>query len=462
MSDQRLTELIAEAKRLRYSRRTVLRRAAALGLTAPALGAVLAGTGHVTARAKAPAVQLGGKLNILAGSYFVPEAQTFFDEQTKTWGDENGVEITTDYVNWPDIQAKVAAAVESGAGPDIVELRDTWTYLYYEQMVDLNDLAGTVGEAGGGWYDWAENTVAVDGQYYAIPVGTSSAAFAYRQSYLDEVGAAAFPKTWEELFTVGAQLKAIGKPIGQALGHSTGDPPNFAYSYMWAHGAMEVEDDGKTIAVNKPEFVDALERLIAGWGEAFDETGLSWDDSANNRAFLSDQISATINGSSVYIAAQNAAAGASTTDYEVVVDPADINHADFPEGPAGRFNVLGSWSYGMMKYSENQEAARAFLEWWLAPEQFQPWLEAQKGYIIPALPSYAENPIYTTDPKLAPYLNVVTYGRNKGYAGPANQNAARVSSEYIITDLLAKAIQNNDAQGAVDEAVRLLERVYGR
>ena len=467
MVDERMTnpvqDLIAEATRLRYSRRTVIRRAAALGLSAPALGLVLSGTGRQPVAAKAPSVQLGGELNILAGSYFVPEAQTFFDQQTKEWGDQNNVTVSTDYVNWPDIQPKVASAVESGAGPDIVELRDTWTYLYYEQMVDLNDLAASVGGAGGNFYGWAENTVAVDGQYYSIPVGTSSAAFAYRQSYFEQAGATEFPKTWEELFAVGKELKAMGKPIGQALGHSTGDPPNFAYSYMWAHGAMEVEEDGKTIAINKPEFVSALETLITGWKDAFDETGLSWDDSANNRAFLSDQISATINGSSIYIAAQNAAAGAETdTDYEVVVDPADINHAGFPEGPAGRFNVLGSWSYGIMKYSENQEAARAFLEWWLAPEQFEPWLEAQKGYIIPALPAYAENPIFTTDPKLAPYLDVVNYGRNKGYAGPANQKAARASSEYIITDLIAKAIQNNDAQGAVDEAVRLLERVYGR
>ena len=47
----------------------------------------------------------------------------------------------------------------------------------------------------------------------------------------------------------------------------------------------------------------------------------------------------------------------------VVVDPADITHGNFPEGPAGRFNQLNSMSYGLMSYSENQEAARALLSW---------------------------------------------------------------------------------------------------
>ncbi len=43
----------------------------------------------------------------------------------------------------------------------------------------------------------------------------------------------------------------MGKPFGQALGHSPGDPPSFAYPYMWAYGAMEVEEDGTTVAINK-------------------------------------------------------------------------------------------------------------------------------------------------------------------------------------------------------------------
>jgi multiple sugar transport system substrate-binding protein len=465
--DERVQKLIDEATSLRYSRRQIFRRASVLGLSTPAIHTALTASGHLSPRRAAAKLQTGGKLTILAGSYFVPEAQDFFDQQTQEWGSQNGVEVTTDYVNWPDIQAKVSAAVESGSGPDIVELRDTWTYLYYEQMVDLNDLALQLGEGGGGYYEWVANTAGVDGHYYSIPVGTSSIAFAYRISHLEQAGfanaATSFPATWEELFALGKELKAMGKPLGQALGHSTGDPPGFAYPYMWSYGAMEVEEDGKTIAFNKDTFVEGMNLFIQAWKDGFDETGLSWDDSANNRAFLSDQISATLNGSSVYLSAQKAAAGADPgTDYEVVVDPADINHAGLPAGPNGRYNALGSWSYGVMKYSENQEAARAFLEWWLAPDQFQAWLEAQKGYIIPPTPNFATLPVFTEDPKLAPYLDVVNYGRNKGFAGPANQQAARVSSQYIVTDAFAKAVQGGDAKSAIEEGARLMERIYSR
>ena len=465
--DDGVRRLIDEATKLRYSRRQIFRRGAALGLGTAGIHAALAGSGHVLSPRRAAAVQETSKLNILAGSYFVPEAQDFFVQQVQDWGSQNNVEVTADFLNWPDIQGKITSSTGSGEGPDIIEMRETWTYLYYNEMLEVNDLANQVAQAGGGqFYDWVTNTVAVDGNWYSIPVGTSSAAYAYRISHLEQAGvtdaANNFPKTYEELFALGKTLKEMGKPLGQALGHSTGDPPTFAYAYMWSYGAMEVEEDGTTVAFNTPQFVEGLNLFVQAWKDAYDETGLSWDDGANNRAFLSDQISATINGSSIYIAAQNAAAGQSTTDFEVVVDPADIAHAGFPEGPAGRFNPLSSWSYGAMKYTQNPDAAKALLEWWTAPEQMQAWLEAQKGYIIPAVPAYAENPVFTSDPKLAPYLDVINYGRNKGYAGPANEKSAQVTSQYIITDTFAKAIESGDAQGAIEEGARLMERIYSR
>src|SRR5699024_7105838 len=114
-----------------------------------------------------------------------------------------------------------------------------------------------------------------------------------------------FPDTWEELFAVGKKLKENGHPIGQALGQSLGDPPAFCYPYLWSFGAMEVEEDGETVAIDTPEFRDGLQMFIEGWKDAFDETGLGWDDSTNNSAYLAGEVSATINGSSIYLAARD-------------------------------------------------------------------------------------------------------------------------------------------------------------
>jgi len=466
MTDQRLDDLVREATRMRYSRRGIMKRASALGLSAAAANAAVIQSGKAAPkRGQAPSVRQNRTISILAGTYFVPEAQEFFDQQATEWGTQLGVTVQTDYINWPDIQARIAAAVEGGSGPDVIEMRDVWPNLYFENMVPVDDLANAVGESYGGYFDWVTSSVAVDGKWFSVPVGASSAAFAYRMSYFQEAGLAdpkVFPATWDELFAIGANLKEMGKPLGQALGQSTGDPPGFAYAYMWANGAMEREEDGKTIAFNTPEFVEGMQKFVDAWPLAFDDTGLAWDDSANNRAFLSDQIAGTINGSSIYIEAQKAKRGASTADYEVVVDPADIWHATLPAGPSGPFVQLGSWSYAAMTYSPEQEAALEFITWWTERDHFVPWLEAQQGYIIPMGPGLTDLEVFTGDPALAPYATVAEIARNKGYAGPADQKAAQVSSLYIITNTFAEAIQSGDAQAAIENGAAQLQRIYGR
>jgi multiple sugar transport system substrate-binding protein len=465
VSDPRVDSLVDEAMRLKLSRRSIVRRGAALGLSTAAVAGVLSTTGQVSAAPRAAALLQDRQLNVLQASYFVPEGQDFFNKVAEEWGSQNGVTITPDYIAWPDLQPRIAAAVEGGAGADIIEMWEIWPYLYSENMVRVDDLAQAVSEEYGGFYDWVVDTASVDGEWYSVPHGNSSSAFAYRISLVEEAGISDpknnFPKTYEELFALGKTLKEMGKPFGQALGHSQGDPPSFAYPFMWAHGAMEVEEDGTTVAINKPEFVEALQAFTQHWKDGYDETGLSWDDSANNRGFLSDQLSGTLNGSSIYLAAVKAKAGESTLDYEVQVEPDDIWHAGYPEGPAGRFNALGSRSFAAMSYSANADVAVEFLQHFFSREVFIPWLEAQSGYIIPMAPGYADLEIYTGNPSLAPYPAVAEYGRPRGYAGPSNQKAAETAARYVIVDMIAQAIQSGDAAGAVQQAEAQLQRIYG-
>ncbi len=464
MTDPRVNTLLDEARRLRLSRRSIMRRGAALGLSTAALGGVLSTTGRASAARRAPAFIQERTLNTLQATYFVPAGQDYFTKIATDWGTQNNVTVTTDYIGWVDLQPRIAAAVEGGAGADVMEMWDTWPYLYYENMVPMEEQAQAVSEEYGGFYEWVTNTASVDGTWYSIPYGNSSSAFAYRISLFEEAGIEDpvnnFPQTWDDLFAVGKTLKEMGKPLGQALSQDLGDPPSFAYPYMWSYGAMEVAEDG-SVAINTPEFVEALQAFIGHWADSFDETGLSWDGAANNRAFLSDQISATLNGSSIYIAAVDAAAGASALDYEVLVEPDDIWHAGYPEGPAGRFNVLGSRSMAVMNYSPNTEAGIEFLEFFYSPEVFIPWLEAQEGYVIPMAPGYAEHEMYTGNPSLAPFPAVSDYSRNKGYAGPANQASAESFTRNVIVNVFAQAIQSGDAASAVQQAETQLQRIYG-
>ena len=117
------------------------------------------------------------------------------------------------------------------------------------------------------------------------------------------------------------------------VGHSGAGKTSLAEALLHRAGAisrMGRVEDGTTVAFDTELFREGMELFIQGWADAFDETGLGWDDSTNNSAYLSDQISATQNGTSIYIAA----ADEESENYQPEIAE-DTYHALLPAGPAG-------------------------------------------------------------------------------------------------------------------------------
>jgi multiple sugar transport system substrate-binding protein len=438
-----------KGKRLHLSRREFLKTGAA-GLGVAALGGL-----PRQVFGQAPAVIKGTKLSILQGSYGVPAGEELYKKLAQEWGKANGVTVVTDFLNWPDLQPKISAAIQAG-GLDIAELFPSWNWLYRDNLVDLTDMAEEVGRRGGGFEPYVLNSAKVDGKYLGIPHGHTNCAVSYRISWLKEEGVPnaedgrKLDMTWEQYHALGKKLKAKGRPFGQALGHSLGDPATFCYPYMWCHGAMEVDKDGKTVLFNKPEFVDAMRRFIQAWKDAYDDTGLSWDDVVNNRAFLSGKLSCTFNSSSIYIVAKR--------EHPDIAK--DMNHMQLTKGPAGRFYWLGTRTFAILKNSKNIPAAKEFLKWFFQDAQYGPWLRSQEGYQLHTTVKYAKDPMWDKDPKMTIFKDEPKYGRDLGYAGPPNQKASMAYSKYIVVDTYAKAVQSGDAAGVVKSGAEQLQRIY--
>ncbi|MCI0530175.1 MAG: extracellular solute-binding protein, partial [Nitrospira sp.] len=249
----------------------------------------------------APAVLKGTKLHLLQWASFVPQADDEIRRQAAEWGKQMGVQIIVETIDANDLQTRIGLAIRSKTGPDIIDMLHNWPYLYADECVEVDDVAEKVEKTYGGYYRQIRDSCFVQGHYKAIPYHIVSNAIVYREDWFREVGVEKFPETWEEFRKPGKSLKAKGRPFGQTLGHTFGDAPNFVYPFLWSFGGKEVEEDGKTIALDSPETLQAVEFMVALWKEAFDETGLSWDDSSNNQAFLAEQISCTLNGASIYL-----------------------------------------------------------------------------------------------------------------------------------------------------------------
>jgi multiple sugar transport system substrate-binding protein len=391
------------------------------------------------AKPAAPAVATGGgSLSFLTWTNFVPEMDTKLDQMTKAWGDKNKVDVKVEHININDIPARRAAAIQAKTGPDLIWDSQNWGTLFKDVLVDVSDVMNEAASANGGWYKWTEQFCKADGQWKTVPHGFSGGTFIYRTDLFKQNGVTA-PKTYDEFIKVAETMKKAGKPFGQAVGHSFGDPPGFWYPFLWAHGGKEVNEDGKTVAINSPDTVMAIEKAVDMYKRGFADAGLAWDDSANNRSYLAEEISATENGASIYfVAGRDAAKG----DERAKRVRENSDHFAKPAGPKGAPILAGGYYTGIMNYSKNVNAAKDLLRYLMQPPTYLEWMESGQGYLQGLAPKYEDQPIFKTDPKMKPFVDNLKSGNALwlGWPVPLSAAAFRVYNNYTIVDMFAKAI----------------------
>jgi multiple sugar transport system substrate-binding protein len=427
--------------------------------TAAAIGST--GLAGILASGRAPAYAQGTKLHILRWNDFIPEADVELKRQAPEASKALGAEVTFEFINANDLQPRITAAIQSGSGADIIMMQWNWPHLYASALVDVSDVAEPIGKAEGGFYDVFNATAKVGGKWLAVPHSIIGNAVAYRRSWFEEVGVKEFPKTWQAYREIGKKLKAKGKPTGQALGHSFGDPPTFAYPLLWSFGGAETDRTGKKVVLDSKATVDSVKFMQAFWKDASDEGGLAWDDNNNNRAFHAGEISATLNGASIYVVAKR--------QKDKILDEKgqplylDIEHgAPLPAGPAGQSALFLPHQHSVMKYSKNQKPAKDLLKWLHQKGTYEKWFVVNEGYSVGATKVWEDHAMWSKlDKPLRVFQRASQKIRMFGYAGPSTAAATQAYSKYIIVDMYAKAVQGTKAEDAVKWAHGELVKIYG-
>jgi multiple sugar transport system substrate-binding protein len=424
-------------------------------------GAIAAKTGGIAAilaSGKAPAFAQGTTVHWLRWNDFVPASDGVLREQIiPQCAKDLGITLNIEMINGNDIPARTTAAIQSGTGPDVICALNLAPQLYPDSIADVSDVAEKIGKDQGGFYN-ASRLVAHNGKkWLGIPWCILGNENAYRKSWFEAVGVTKFPATWDEYRAAGKKLKAKAQPLGQALGHSFGDPPTFWYPYLWSWGGKEVEKDGK-VALDSKATVESVKYAVAFWKDCFDEGGLAWDDSSNNRAFLAGTISSTLNGASIYLEAKRKPDTYSTEKGSPLWQ--DILHGELPKGPAGQFSYQLPMTNMLMGYSKQQDAAKKFLAWITSKPVYQAWFNSQQGYSVGATTVWEQDPLWQKDPVMLPFRQAARAGQLPGYAGPADRRAAESFSKYIIVDMYAKAVQGMPAEDAVNWATGEVQKIY--
>ncbi len=433
------------------TRRGLLKGGAAVGIAAGLEGIVRAG--------RAPAYAQGTRINVLRWVDFIPACDVELKRQAGDASKALGAEVVFEFINANDLQPRITAAMQSQAGPDIIQMLHNWPHLYENGLVEVSDLVEWQVKEQGALYAQSEATTKVGSRYMALPHGIVPGLIAYRKSLFDEVGATTFPKTYEDLRQVGAKLKKKGRPLGQTLGHTFGDAPGWAYPLMWNFGGMETDKSGKT-AIDSKGSVDAVKFMAAMWKDACDEGGLAWDDTNNNRAFLAGEISATLNGASIYIAAKRGQDKIKDDKGEPMVR--DIQHGRLPAGPAGQWSYHAAFSHSVMKYGKNPKLAKDLLKWLHGKEQYGKWFQVAEGFSVGSTKFWEQHPLWNTiDEPMKGFRTAPDNSRMIGFAGPPSAKATEVYSKYIIVDMFAKGVQGTKPEDSVKWAAGELKKIYG-
>jgi multiple sugar transport system substrate-binding protein len=439
------------------------RDALALGLSAAALAATGASAQTAASNVKAatvpaPALNIekGASLRMLRPVRFVQADEDMFRANAAKFTQKTGVEVKVDFVGWEDINQQTAVTSNSGAGPDIIIGFSDAPHIYADKLIELTDVADYLGKRYGGWMFLAEKYGRrhKSEAWIGLPFGASGGPLVYRKSMVQAAGFDRVPDDHAGLLDLCRKLQKGSKPAGFALGNAVGDGNGFASWLLWSHNASLLDEEGNVI-INSKETVAAL-KYLKDLYPTFIAGTPSWNDVSNNRAYSAGDISLTSNGVSLYFSLKNDPATKPIAD--------DTEHQFVPMGLAKTSPMAGLTLNAMVfKHSPSPNAAKAFLQFMLEHEQYEPWLNANSGYWAHPLAAYADSAVWSGDPKMRIFKDTMANKYWTGYKGPISSASGAVNADYVLVQMCASvATDAATPEAAAAEAERRAKRYFRR
>jgi multiple sugar transport system substrate-binding protein len=433
------------------------------GLSAAALAATRASAQPAASAIKvadtlAPPLkpESGASLRMLRPVRFVQADEDVFRANAAKFTRKTGIEVKVDFVGWEDINQQTAVTSNSGAGPDIIIGFSDAPHIYVDKLIELTEVADYLGKRYGGWMFLAEKY----GRRYkseawiGLPFGASGGPLVYRKSMIEAAGFDKVPDDHAGVLDLFRKLQKGGKPAGFALGNAVGDGNGFANWLLWSHGAALLDEEGNVI-INSKETVAAL-KYLKDLYPSFIAGTPSWNDVSNNRAYSAGDISLTSNGVSLYFSLKNDPATRAIAD--------DTEHQLMPLGLAKSPPMSGLTLNAMVfKHSPYPNAAKAFLQFMLEHEQYEPWLNANSGYWAHPLRAYGDSAVWSGDPKVRIFRDTMASQYWTGYKGPISAASGAVNADYVLVQMCASvATDAATPEAAAAEAERRAKRYFRR
>jgi multiple sugar transport system substrate-binding protein len=436
-------------KELVKRNQTVSRRKLLTTVTAAGIGAAasrwLSGTG--AARSVAFAAERP-MLTVWMKKQFVDASNTAFMARAQQFGTDRNVNVQANIIAYEEIYPKWIAAIESGNVPDVSFFGYQEVGEFYAKGVlrDVSQVYAALQQKTA-FYPSLHEPITYHGKQYAIPFWTEGTVMFVRKDLLGAAGMP-LPTTWQQFRTA---AKAVTKPeasvYGAGIGYGRGDSDAewLTRSILWSYGGSLFNKDG-AVAVNSPQTVEAFQFIadIFLKDQSTPPTAVNWDDSGNNKAYLSGQAAMVINPGSILWSLQH--------DFPDLLPKTAI--MALPAGPKGAFTAGILNNLGIFTKSKNPTLAQDFIAYVLEPGWYRTWIDASAPLTTPVYTALERDPIWAQ-----PYNQAFPASTREfhflGYPGPYSPLAGQVFNQRLINDAFQRILVNH---WPVPTAVKELEQ----
>ena len=226
------------------------------------------------------------------------------------------------------------------------------------------------------------NTALLDGSMYGLPFDGETTGLFYRTDLFEAAGIDAPPTTWDEFEQDAAALTDPSKQQYGVAIFST-EAAYYWYPWLWQAGGDTLSDDGKDIAFDSPEGVEAADYYV-NLAKNYAPPDYLTSDSWNGRvAFATGKVG-------MYIAG-NWFAGQMLSEFPDI--EGQWATAPLPKGDAGCATTLAGDSLIILGTSEQQDAAWKWIEYLSSPDIMSAWtIDEETTTLLPPRESLLNSP----------------------------------------------------------------------
>jgi multiple sugar transport system substrate-binding protein len=346
--------------------------------------------------------------------------------------------ITVNHVNFPydDFQQQVAASIQAGEGPDVLNVYYGWVPVYAQQqlLIPLPADAFPTDQIEANFFPMIQ-AAKIGDAYYAMPTAVRTLALFYNKDILAAASKTP-PTTWEEFLDVAVATTRWNGDTLEIAG-ATYDPGGQGH-HWWRecltrqNGLVPMSEDKRTLNWSDPLGVEAFAWYMALITEhKVTENGFYTD---GQTAFGSGFAALHVDGSfrlSTY------ASNAPDLAYGVVPLPANKEQATF----------ASFWCNGITRNAAEGDKLAASAKWidfLSSPDVMRRWTPAVGE--LPARPEIANEETFTQNELLAPFIESLPFAYATFFV---NETADRQAVMDAMDQVL---LEGFDPETAVAEA----------